>query len=213
MRWNKISDAVVRRLPLYLRVLDEITTEDPHKSLISSQELGDSSGVSPALVRKDLAWFGEFGKQGVGYEIGYLQNELRHILNLDRTVKVGLVGVGQLGHALARYQLSRMKDVHFRIMLAALFDSDVEKWGQDVDGVVIRPIAELPAVVQSEQLEMMIVTVPAHAAQEVVNLSVNAGIKAILNFAPTNLEVPADVRLANADVTLELQRLAYYLGV
>jgi redox-sensing transcriptional repressor len=106
MRWNKISDAVIRRLPLYLRVLDELARESDTES-ISSQELGVKAGVGPALVRKDLAWFGEFGKQGVGYEIGFLRDELRKILNLDSKISVALVGVGSLGVALTRYHLKR----------------------------------------------------------------------------------------------------------
>jgi len=101
MRWNKISDAVIRRLPLYLRVLDELSNEGD-VPLISSQELGVKAGVGPALVRKDLAWFGEFGKQGVGYEVGFLRNELRKILNLEQEMAVALAGVGSLGGGLAR---------------------------------------------------------------------------------------------------------------
>src|SRR5690625_2221001 len=101
IRWKKISDAVVRRLPLYLRVLDEVC-RDEEKPLLSSQELGDRAGVSPALVRKDLAWFGEFGKQGVGYEAKYLQQELRRILNLDQEIRAALIGAGSLGRAFAR---------------------------------------------------------------------------------------------------------------
>ncbi|MGI6038434.1 MAG: redox-sensing transcriptional repressor Rex, partial [Limnochordia bacterium] len=106
MRWNKISDAVIRRLPLYLRVLEEVG-RDGEVKLISSQELGERAGVSPALVRKDLGWFGEFGKQGVGYEIAYLQSELRRILNLEKEIPVAIVGLGSLGVALARYSRQR----------------------------------------------------------------------------------------------------------
>ena len=109
MRWRKISDAVVRRLPLYLRVLDELA-KDENNNLISSQELGEKAGVGPALVRKDLAWFGEFGKQGVGYEIDYLRSELRRILNLDSTHKVVLVGDGSVGTALTLYNMRRFQE-------------------------------------------------------------------------------------------------------
>src|SRR5690554_7833053 len=106
MKLDKISDAVIRRLPLYMRVLDDIARKGSIQ-LVSSYELGDKAGVSPALVRKDLAWFGEFGKQGVGYEVDYLRMELRRILNLDREHKVVLVGAGSLGTALARYNIKR----------------------------------------------------------------------------------------------------------
>jgi redox-sensing transcriptional repressor len=212
MRWKKISDAVVRRLPLYLRVLNDLSQDTPQKHSISSQELGDRAGFSPALVRKDLAWFGEFGKQGVGYEVAYLQQELRHILNLDQYIGVGLVGVGQLGRALTRYHRERMaNEQDFRVNLVALFDNDPSKVGQSFDGLPIMSLAAIPEQVEKQHLEMMIIAVPAPQAQEVANLVTSCGIKAILNFAPTKLHVPADVHLANADVMLELQRLAYYL--
>lgn len=211
MRWRKIPDAVIRRLPVYLRVLDEAIREE-HKKLISSQELGDRAGVAPALVRKDLAWFGEFGKQGVGYQIGYLINELRRIMNLDREVCVGLVGVGSLGHALARYHRTRaLREPSFRTHLVALFDNDENKWGQMVDDMEIWPLDTIDDKVKEMGLEVIILTVPAEHAQNVANRMVAAGIKAILNFAPIKLTVPDDVQVADADVSLELQRLAYYL--
>src|SRR5690606_8293297 len=108
LRWKKISDAVVRRLPLYLRALEDVSRNE-ERTLMSSQELGERAGVSPALVRKDLAWFGEFGKQGVGYEVPYLRDELRRILNLDENIGVALIGMGSLGRALTRYNLSRLE--------------------------------------------------------------------------------------------------------
>lgn len=211
MRWKKISDAVVRRLPLYLRVLDEVS-RDEDRTLMSSQELGERAGVSPALVRKDLAWFGEFGKQGVGYEIAYLRDELRRILNLKDRIRVVLVGVGSLGQALTRYNRGRLlRDPGFGIEIVALFDSDPAKVGNEVEGVTIYPVSELEERVRSEGVKMAIVTVPADRAQEVADTLVRAGIKGILNFAPTKLAVPDGVMVASADLSLELQRLAYYL--
>lgn len=211
MRWKKISDAVVRRLPLYLRVLEEVSRDEDRK-LMSSQELGERAGVSPALVRKDLAWFGEFGKQGVGYEISYLRDELRRILNLDERIKVALIGVGSLGQALTRYNKSRLQqDRSFNIEIVALFDSDPDKLGKSVDGLTISPISELKEKTKALGVRMAIVTVPVDQAQGVVDAVVAAGIKAILNFAPTKLVVPENVRIASADLSLELQRLAYYL--
>lgn len=211
MRWKKISDAVVRRLPLYLRVLEEVSRDEDRK-LMSSQELGERAGVSPALVRKDLAWFGEFGKQGVGYEISYLRDELRRILNLDERIKVALIGVGSLGQALTRYNKSRLQqDRSFNIEIVALFDSDPDKFGKSVDGLTISPISELKEKTKALGVRMAIVTVPVDQAQGVVDAVVAAGIKAILNFAPTKLVVPENVRIASADLSLELQRLAYYL--
>lgn len=211
MRWKKISDAVVRRLPLYLRVLEEVSRDEDRK-LMSSQELGERAGVSPALVRKDLAWFGEFGKQGVGYEISYLRDELRRILNLDENIRVALIGVGSLGQALTRYNKSRLQqDQSFNIEIVALFDSDPSKFGKSVDGLTISPISELAEKTKALGVRMAIITVPADQAQGVVDAVVAAGIRAILNFAPTKLVVPEGVRIANADLSLELQRLAYYL--
>lgn len=211
MRWKKISDAVVRRLPLYLRVLEEVSRDEGRK-LMSSQELGERAGVSPALVRKDLAWFGEFGKQGVGYEVSYLKDELRRILNLDRQIRVALIGVGSLGQALTRYNLNRVRqDDSFNIEIVALFDNDPEKFGMEVDGITIHPFSEFEEKTRALDVRMAIVTVPADQAQMVADAAVAAGIRAILNFAPVKLVVPEGVRVANADLSLELQRLAYYL--
>ena len=211
MRWKKISDAVIRRLPLYLRVLDELSA-DPDAKLISSQDLGFRAGVSPALVRKDLAWFGEFGKQGVGYEVAYLRDELRKILNLDSELRVALVGVGSLGVALTRYNMKRyQEDNSFNLKLAALFDSDPKKIGMEVEGIPVFSIGEIEEKTKELNLQMAIITVPFENAQTVTDILVNAGIRAILNFAPIKLMVPEGVHVASADLSLELQRLAYYL--
>lgn len=211
MRWSKISDAVIRRLPLYLRVLDDLAEESETES-ISSQELGVRAGVGPALVRKDLAWFGEFGKQGVGYEIGFLRDELRKILNLDTKLPVALVGVGSLGSALTRYHLRRFsEDASFNLELVALFDSDLAKIGQSVEGIPVYGLEDIPSQVEEKGLKIVIITVPAQSAQDVVNRFVDAGIQGILNFAPVKLNAPDTVHVVDTDVSLELQRLAYYV--
>ncbi|HHT90568.1 MAG: redox-sensing transcriptional repressor Rex [Bacillota bacterium] len=211
MRWNKISDAVIRRLPLYLRVLDELARESDTES-ISSQELGVKAGVGPALVRKDLAWFGEFGKQGVGYEIGFLRDELRKILNLDSKISVALVGVGSLGVALTRYHLKRYaEDESFNLELIALFDSDPAKIGMTVQGIPVFDLKDVAAQVKEKQLKIVIIAVPASDAQEVANAFIQAGIQGILNFAPIKLQAPDTVHVVAADLSLELQRLAYYI--
>lgn len=211
MRWKKISDAVVRRLPLYLRVLED-AHRDGGKDLMSSQELGQRAGVSPALVRKDLAWFGEFGKQGVGYEVDFLRHELRKILNLDQELNIALVGVGSLGVALGRYHLKRFaEDEEFNLRLVALFDNDPRKIGTSVEGVQVYDLTRLTELVPSLNIKMAIITVPAENAQIVAEQLVKSGIKGILNFAPTKIVVPEDVHVSSADLTLEMQRLAYYL--
>src|SRR5690606_10707164 len=210
MRLKKISGAVVRRLPIYLRVLEE-ATRDGDKELMSSQELGEKAGVSPALVRKDLAWFGEFGKQGVGYDVETLRNELRRILHLDRDIPIALVGVGSLGEALVRYFRRRyVDDPGFHLNIVAVFDAAPDKQGQDIEGLQV----EAPELIEQRARElgirMAIVAVPPEAAQSVVNALVGAGIRLLFNFAPVKLAVPQDVHIVNADLSLELQRLAYY---
>ncbi|MBI2915110.1 MAG: redox-sensing transcriptional repressor Rex [Firmicutes bacterium] len=211
MKWKKISDAVVRRLPLYLRVLNEVSQNSDFQ-LLSSHELGERAGVSPALVRKDLAWFGEFGKQGVGYEVPYLRDELRKILNLDQVIKIALVGVGSLGHALARYNQKRYtEDKHFNLHIIALFDGAPSMHGEKIGSLEVLPMEALPAKVRELDIQMALITVPAEAAQQVAETCAKAGIKAILNFAPAKITVPDEVHVANADVSLEMQRLAYYL--
>lgn len=209
MRWNKISPAVIRRLPLYLRILDELAEDT---ELISSQELADRAGVGSALVRKDLAWFGEFGKQGVGYEVDFLRNELRKILNLDREIPIALIGVGSLGMALARYSLRRFReDASFSLKLVALFDNDPEMIGTSIEDIPVYPLQELEKQAKRLRFEVVMLAVPADSAQEVANRIIKVGIKGILNFAPVKLQVPGEVQVANADVSLELQFLAYYL--
>ncbi|MBO8142777.1 MAG: redox-sensing transcriptional repressor Rex [Firmicutes bacterium] len=211
MRLRKISGAVVRRLPLYLRVLEE-ASRDGDKELMSSQELGERAGVSPALVRKDLAWFGEFGKQGVGYDVNNLKMELRRILHLDRDIPIALVGVGSLGHALARYFRRRYAtDPGFQLNIVALFDADPAKQGEVIDGLTVEAPDKIREVSRELSLRMAIIAVPADAAQDVVDQCVDAGIHLLLNFAPVKLRVPDGVHLVNADLSLELQRLAYYM--
>lgn len=211
MRLKKISGAVVRRLPIYLRVLDE-ATRDGDKELMSSQELGDKAGVSPALVRKDLAWFGEFGKQGVGYDVENLRAELRRILHLDRDIAIALVGVGSLGQALVRYFRRRYTvDPNFHLNIVAVFDAALHKQGEDVEGLRVESPELIEQRVRDLNIRMAIVAVPADAAQPVVDELIGAGVRLLFNFAPVKVTVPDDVHIINADLSLELQRLAYYM--
>lgn len=211
MRKLRIPDVVIRRLPVYLRVLETLD-EEVHGGLISSFELGERAGVTPAQVRKDLNFLGGFGKQGVGYQIAVLRGELRSVLNLDKEINVAIVGAGSLGQALARYIMGRRaveKDYHLRMV--ALFDSDPAKIGRKTGDVPIYHVDEIAERVRERQVRMVIVAVPAEVAQKVVNACVNAGIEAILNFAPVKLKVPEGVRLHNTDLSVELMHLAYYL--
>ncbi|MGB9866631.1 MAG: redox-sensing transcriptional repressor Rex [Bacillota bacterium] len=206
----RIPNVVIRRLAVYLRILSNIEPESDR--YISSQELGDRAGVTPAQVRKDLAMFGQFGKPGVGYHCRSLKAELKRILNADRTIRVGIVGVGELGRALTRYNLKRFnteKEYPFKIV--ALFDSDPAKIGTSIEGVEILPVDVLPAVTRERGVDVAIITVPAEAAQQVLDLIVQAGVKAVLNYAPTRLKVPEHVKLHSVDVSLDLHQVAYYL--
>jgi len=211
LRKLRIPDVVIRRLPIYLRVLETLD-EDVHGGLISSSELGERAGVSPAQVRKDLNFLGGFGKQGVGYQIAVLRDELRSVLNLHKEINVAIIGAGSLGQALARYIIGRRAaERNYHLRLAALFDSDPAKVGSRVGDVVVEHVDAIPDVTRSRQIRMAIVAVPAEAAQRVVDACVNAGIEAILDFAPVKLRVPDGVRLHNTDLSVELMHLAYYL--
>jgi len=206
-----VPDVVVRRLVLYLRILQEIDGQE--RPYISSKELGELAGISPPQVRKDLAVFGEFGKQGVGYDVGYLRQELRDILQVNRAINIALVGAGDLGVAISRYNLRRFaREQGYPFRLVAIFDNDPAKIGRLVENKVeIRPVQELAQAVTDLQVAIAIITVPASAAQSVADDIVRAGIKAILNFAPVKLKVPPDVRLHYSDVALEMEQLAFYL--
>ncbi|HHV71993.1 MAG TPA: redox-sensing transcriptional repressor Rex [Clostridia bacterium] len=205
MRKYKISEIVVKRLPLYLRCLTYL--DKMGVPTISSHELGHKLGIKPSQIRKDLAYFGEFGKQGIGYDVSYLRGEIRHILGLTEHIKVAVVGAGKLGQALSDYILLKREDFD----IAAVFDRDPAKIGMEVGGVKVSPIENLKEIIQEKEIQMAIVTVPANAAQKVVNLLVDAGVRGILSFAPIAVTVPEGVRFYNVDFTMELQSLAYYL--
>ncbi|NPV53323.1 MAG: redox-sensing transcriptional repressor Rex [Firmicutes bacterium] len=211
MRARKAPDVVIRRLPLYLRVLETIDV-DKHGPSISSYELGDAAGVTSDQVRKDLSLFGEFGKQGVGYEIDVLRQELRRVLNLDCVIKVAIIGAGSLGIALARYLIGRRQaEADYHLDIVAVFDKNPAKIGLGIDGIEVSPMRQLKEKVSELGVRMAVVAVPASSAQEVVDACVGAGIDGILNFAPAKLTVPPHVRLHNSDLSLELMHLAYYL--
>lgn len=210
MSGRRIPDVVIRRLPLYLRILDDLDHKE--NPIISSQELGDRSGATPGQVRKDLSFFGVFGKQGVGYSTQNLREELRKILRLHQQVSVGLIGVGNLGTALIRYNVAREKRYPegTGLKLVAAFDDDEKKVGRRISGVEVFSTNDLRKLVNSLKLSMIILTVPAEAAPEVLTNCIQAGVKAFLNFAPTKLIAPPDVRIHHSDVTLELESLAYF---
>jgi len=202
---DKISDAVVRRLPVYLRFLNELVAKNV--TTVSSQDLGNKLDLNPAQIRKDLAYFGEFGKKGIGYDVGYLIEKIRQILKLDKSIHVALVGAGKLGHALCNYNIYSRDN----LKITAVFDASPSKIGEQINNMTVQPISELKKTVQNNNIRIGIITVPASEAQQVANLFVDAGIEAILNFAPVILKIPQAIRIHHADFTTELQSLAYFL--
>ncbi len=210
MTRDRVPVVVINRMVVYLRVLRDAVAAG--KKYISSAELGDMAGVNSAQVRKDLAMFGEFGKQGVGYPVETLTKEIATILGHDTDMPIAVFGIGELGTALARYLISRSKALEdFRFAVKALFDSDPAKIGTEVSGIAVSPIWSLQEICARENVKIGIIAVPAGAAQEVVDLAVSEGIKGFLNFAPAKLKVPPGVRVVSSDVTMVLQELAFYL--
>ncbi|MCY9693983.1 redox-sensing transcriptional repressor Rex [Paenibacillus alginolyticus] len=205
MKTQKISEAVVRRLPIYLRYLNELAMKNV--STVSSQDLGQKLDLNPAQIRKDLAYFGEFGKKGIGYDIAYLIEKIRQILKLDRHIQVALVGAGNLGRALCNYNTYLRNDMK----IVAVFDAMPSKAGESINNLIVQPMHEMKKVLSELGVRIGIITVPANEAQNVANQFVDCGIEAILNFAPVIIKVPPEVRVHHADFTTELQSLAYYL--
>ena len=200
-----IPNIVVGRLPLYLRTLQRMMHEG--RQVTSSQELGERLGISAAQIRKDLSQFGEFGKQGTGYSIDYLTSQLQKILRVDRVWDVLVVGAGDVGHALARYQ--GFKNRGFRITM--VFDSDPEKIGERIGEFVIQDIAKLIPTVKGAGIKIAMLAVPASQAQEVTNKLVEAGVTEILNYAPININVSTGVHVEYNDPVIQLQKMSYHL--
>lgn len=205
MASNQAPDIVVGRLPIYLRALTFMAEEG--REITSSQELSEKLGISSAQIRKDLSHFGEFGKQGTGYEIAYLRDQLKRILHVERTWPVALVGYGDLGHALANYGGFEPKGFE----IVAVFDNAPNKIGQKVAGKEVMDITELPGVVHEKHIKVAIVAIPSSAAQQIADLLVESGVKAILNYAPINIAVPSDVRVQYIDPAARLQHMTFYL--
>jgi redox-sensing transcriptional repressor len=204
-RTESVPDIVVGRLPIYLRALRRLEAEGGE--VVSSQELASLLGVSSAQIRKDFSHFGEFGKQGTGYGIAYLREQLSAILKVDREWPVALVGSGPLAEALIRE--GPLDGQGFRI--AAVFDSRPERVGFTLHGLEILDAKALPEVVRTHEVKTAIVAVPAAEAQEAVDKLVQAGIKAILSYASITLRVPPEIRVQYVDPAALLQRMAYYL--
>ncbi|MFQ3645297.1 MAG: redox-sensing transcriptional repressor Rex [Anaerolineae bacterium] len=202
---NSIPDIVIGRLPLYLRALTRLQQEG--REVTSSHELGRKLGISSAQIRKDLSHFGGFGKQGTGYQIEYLVNKLRTVMQVNQEWPVALVGAGNLGSAISHYR--GFADRGFRI--SWVFDSDPAKIGMRMDGLTVQPLSELAPTIKAHNVKIAMIAVPAEHAQSVANMLVEAGIQAILNYAPININVPDDVMVQYIDPVVHLQHMTFYL--
>ena len=200
---RKISESAVRRLSLYLRILEDL--ERKGRNTVSSEEMSGRSATTAAQVRKDLSLFGSFGKRGLGYAVTELSERLKKILGLDRRWRVALVGAGRIGSALVEYGgfAERGYDV------VAIFDSDASKVGGKWGGLCVRDISEFEAVSNDESVEMVILAIPVEAVPSVMEHVEKAGIRGILNFAPTKLKVPLGVAVKDVNMVMELEALSF----
>jgi redox-sensing transcriptional repressor len=205
-RLPKIPEMTIRRLSVYTRCLLQL--EEDGVKTISSQELAERFSLNSAQVRKDLAYFGEFGVRGIGYYVSGLKAELQRILGLDREWAVALVGFGNLGSALFHYKGFARQG--FRI--AMVIDDDPAKVGREIESVPIVSTRDMAREIKARSIQIAIVAVPPEAAQGVTEQLVAAGIKAVLNFAPSRLRVGREVRLKNVDLSIELETLSFYLA-
>lgn len=206
MAGAEVPDIVIGRLPIYLRALTLLA--EAGQEFTSSQELGQILSIGSAQIRKDLSHFGEFGKQGTGYEVSYLRDQISKILHVDRDWSLALVGFGDLGQAIAHYGGFSSKGFHIN----AIFDADPGLVGQPFGEGVVRHVDDLKEVISGLKIRMAIVAVPAAAAQEVADRLIEADVRAILNYAPITLSVPSHVYVQYIDPVSHLQRMTYYLA-
>ncbi len=206
MKVEKISELTTNRLSVYLRCLNELASENTKK--ISSEKLAERFNLNPAQIRKDLAYFGEFGVRGVGYSVGDLRDHLRNILGLNRQHRVAIIGAGRLGTALANYY--GFQQTNFTV--AAMFDADEKKIGQKIGDIEIFDTKNFSEIAKRDNIDVAVIAVPAGFAQSVLETVIKAGIKAVLNFAPTPLRVSGDVKLKTVDLTITLEGLSYFLS-
>jgi redox-sensing transcriptional repressor len=203
---RKISDSAIRRLSFYLRILEQ--SGDEGVRTVSSRDLAKRIGTTAAQVRKDLSLFGSFGKRGLGYSVTKLAESIRAILGLDRRWRVALVGAGRIGAALFDHEGLRIRGFDF----VAVLDADPEKVGRRWRNLKVRDTSELPEVVREHAVDIVILAVPAYAAAGVMDLAEEAGIRAVLNFAPTTLRVSEDVTVRDVNMVMELEALSFALS-
>ena len=202
---RKIAEAAIARLSIYNRALGELETKGVE--VVSSSELGDGIGCSAAQIRKDLSFFGEFGETGKGYFVRDLKDAVSRILGVDRKWNVALAGAGHLGSALLAYPGFRQRGFN----IVAVFDNDLCKIGKRWEDIVIQDMSELPRTVKEQNIRIGIVSALAQVSQEIVDMFVSCGVRAILNFAPVSITVGEGVELRNVDLSTELECLSYFL--
>ncbi len=205
MQKQEIPEIVVSRLPQYLRSLQRMAREG--RQVTSSQELAERLGISAAQIRKDLSQFGEFGKQGTGYHITYLTEQLQKILHVDHDWDVVVVGAGGIGSAIARYKGFSDRGFHVRY----IFDNDPEVIGTRVSEFIVQDYALMADTIRAKGIKLAVLAVPTTIAQEVANKLIESGIRAILNYAPISINVPQGVLVQYIDPSIHLQRMTYYL--
>lgn len=205
MTENQIPDVVIGRLPIYLLKLNQLL-RDGHK-VVSSAQLAEMIGIPATQIRKDLSWFGGFGKQGSGYDVVHLLDQLNTILNLNRIWQVVLIGAGNLGKAVVEYAGFRTKGFE----ICAVFDNDPERIGKQIGHLVVQDVEGLETFVNKNHIHVAALTLTASAAPAVAEKLVKAGVRAILNYAPITLRLPEDVEVSYVDPVLSLQRMTYYL--
>jgi redox-sensing transcriptional repressor len=211
LRQKKIPYVAINRLSIYYRCLERISEVKNlgDFEVISSSEMAEITGINSAQIRKDLAYFGEFGKRGVGYSLKNLSKELKNILGLDKKWPIIIVGAGNLGQALINY-----KDLEKRgFVIEGIFDNSPIKIGEKLRQIIIQDVKEIENFIKKKNIKIAVLTVPATSAQEVADRMIKGGIKAILNFAPIRIILSPEIKIHNVDLTIEFEGLTYYLSL
>ncbi|MEJ2053944.1 MAG: redox-sensing transcriptional repressor Rex [Calditrichaceae bacterium] len=202
---KKISDSTISRLSTYFRTLTTLIENDVET--VSSDEIADINSITSAQVRKDLSFFGTFGKRGLGYNTKALRDEIASILGLKKQWKIALAGVGNIGKALINYNEFKTQGFHF----SALFDNNPSVIGKEISGLKVYSIDDLCSVVKKHEIEIAIIAVPTKVAQDVIDAFIKCGVRAFLNFAQITIKVPDNVLVKNENMSIELEALSYYL--
>ncbi len=208
MKKKNIPSITINRLSIYHRCLEKITEKEKGLEIISSFKIAEMTGINSAQIRKDLAYFGEFGKRGLGYPLIDLSRELKKILGLDKKWSVIIAGAGNLGKALIKYKGFQKRG----FIIKGIFDNNPAKIGKKLDHIFIYDIKGVEKFIQAENINIGILVVPADSAQEVADKMVAGGIKAILNFAPVHIVLPPEIKIHNVDLSIEFEGLTYYLS-